>query len=220
MRTGNKIFFVLAAVTILAGVIIYLEAASYQKTAKITTGTVFNIGLSQHEIHYTSDDGVKRVYKGAHGSSKGWHYRDGDLVKVFYKADNPDKMRISDGIKTGKNIVKIGFIMLLFNLLLLYFDRKRRKLENSFKTTGRKLEVQIVKMGIDTSISINRKNPYYVDCQWTDPATGRDYKHTIRYIWKDPQTILAGRNTIDVYMDAANPEKYFLDISFFGAAAK
>ena len=220
MKTGNKIFFVLCAITIIAGAIIYLEASIYQKKSKITDGTVINTGLSNYEIHYTSDDGVERIYKGNHGSSKGWNYHDGDIVKVFYKADNPDKMRFSEGVRFGKKVVKIGVIMLLFNLFLVYTDRKRTKSENSFKTTGKKLQAQIVNIGTDTSISVLRKNPFFVDCKWTDPNTGREFTHTIRYIWKDPKMLLAGRDSIDVYIDPDNLDKYFLDISFLGAAAK
>jgi hypothetical protein len=220
MKSGNKIFFVLCALTIIVGFIIYLEASIYQKKSKITDGTVINTGISSYEIHYSSDDGVKRVYKGNHGSSKGWHYHDGDIVKVFYKADNPDKMRYSDGVRFGRKVVIIGIIMLLSNLLLVYSNRKRTKLENNFKTTGRKLEARILKMDIDTTITVLRKNSFYVDCSWTDPTTGREYAHTIRNIWKDPRMLLAGRNSIDVYIDTNDPDKYFLDISFLGAAAK
>jgi len=220
MKTGNKIFFVLSALTILAGIIIYVEAASYRKNAKITDGKVINTGISSYEVHYTSDDGVERVYKGNHGSSKGWNYHDGDIVKVFYKADIPDKMRFSDGVRFGRKVLIIGTIMLLSNLLLVYSDRKRTKSDNSFKANGRKLEAQIVKTGTDTSITIYRKNPFFVDCKWSDPDTGKEYTHTIRYIWKDPKILLAGRDNIDVYVDTNNPDKYFLDISFLGTAAK
>ncbi len=220
MKTGNKIFFVLCALTIIVSAIIYLEASIYQKKAKITDGTVINTGISSYEIHYTSEDGVERVYKGNHGSSKGWSYHDGDVVKVFYKADNPDKMRYSDGVRFGRKVVIIGIIMLLSNLLLVYSNRKRTRLENNFKANGRKLEAQIVNTGTDTSITIQRKNPFFVDCKWTDPATGREYTHTIRYIWKDPKILLAGRESVDVYVDRNDPDKYFLDISFLGAAAK
>jgi hypothetical protein len=219
MKTGNKILFVLCAIAIIAGVIIYFEASAFQKTAKTSVGTVVNSSLSRYEIKFISDDGVERTYYGIHGS-KGRKRRDGESVKVFYKADNPDVIRISDGVKTGKNVVKIGIVMLLFNILSVYFDRKRTRSQNSFKTTGRKVEAEIVRIDADMTLTIMKKNPYYVDIKWVDPMTGREYYHTIRYIWEDPKTLLAGRNKIDVYMDRNDPEKYFMDIEFLGAAAK
>jgi hypothetical protein len=219
MKTGNKIFFVLCAITIIAGVLIYLEASDFQKTAKVTVGTVANSSLSRYEIQYTSDDGIERIYKGIH-SSKGRIYHNGEKLKVFYKIDNPDNMRITDGVKSGKKVVKIGIIMILFNLLSVYSDRKKTKSENNFKTTGRKVEAQIMKVDKDTTVTIQRKNPYCIDCRWVDPITGKEYTHTIRYVWKDPEILLAGRNSIDVYIERNDPEKYFMDISFLGVGAK
>jgi len=50
--------------------------------------------------------------------------------------------------------------------------------------------------------------------------SGREYLHTIKNIWDEPKVLLAGRNTIDVYIDRNDPEKYFMDIEFLGPAAK
>jgi hypothetical protein len=219
MKSGNKILFVLCAIAIAIGVWIYLEAKSFQKTTKVTVGIVANSSLSRYEIKYTADDGIERIYKGIH-SSKGRTYHNGDKLKVFYKTDNPDNMRITDGVRSGKKVIKIGIIMVLFNLLSVYFDRKKTKSENIFKTTGRKVEAQILKIDKDMTLTIQSKNPYFIDCRWVDPITGKEYTHTIRYVWKDPKILLGERNSIDVYIDRNDPEKYFMDISFLGAAAK
>jgi hypothetical protein len=219
MKSGNKILFVLSAIAIAIGLGIYLEAKAFQKTAKIAQGTVSNSSLSHYEIRYTSDDGVERIYKGIH-SSKGRTYHDGDKLKVFYKTDNPDNMRITDGVRSGKKVVKIGIIMVFFNLISVYFDRKKTKSEYHFKTTGRKVEAQILKIDTDMTITVLKKNPYCIDCKWVDPMTGKEYTHTIRYVWKDPKILLAGRNSIDVYVDRSDPENYFMDISFLGAGAR
>jgi hypothetical protein len=219
MKPGNKILFVLCAIALAAGVIIYLEASAFQKTAKVTKGYVSGTSLSRFEIKYFSDDGKERIYAGNHGG-KGRRYHDGEEIKVYYQIDNPDKARISDGKKGGKKVVFWGFILLLFNLLSVSQDKKRNKSENYFKTTGRKVEAQILKTDIDMSTTIMKKNPYYIDCKWVDPMTGKEYTHTIRYVWTDPKTLLAGRNGIDVYIDRNDPEKYFMDIAFLGEAAK
>jgi hypothetical protein len=218
MKPGNKILFVLCGITIAAGVAIYLEASSFQKTAKITQGVIANSTLSRYEVKYTSDDGVERTDYRTH-SSKGGTYHNGDKVKVLYQIANPDKCRISDGKKSGKKVVFWGFIIFLVNLLSVYHLGKKDKTENNFKTTGRKVEAQILKIEIDMTITILKKNPYYIDCKWVDPITGKEYTHTIRYIWTDPKTLMAGRNTIDVYIDRNSPEKYFMDIAFLGDSA-
>ncbi|GEM_PF-2144656 len=220
MNTGTKILFVICAIVITAGVVIYFEASAYQKKAKITQGTVVNSGFSTYEIKYTSDDGVERTYLGRHPIKGSRKRHNGDKVKVFYLIDNPDKCRTSDGKKGGKKTVFWGSVLLLFNIYMVYTNRKRARTSNSFKTTGRKVEAQILKIDIDMETTIMNKHPYYIFCQWADPMTGREYTHTIRYIWEEPRTLLAGRKTIDVYIDRNDPEKYFMDIEFLGPAAK
>lgn len=219
MKSGNKILFVLCAIAAVIGVIIYLEASAFQKSARIVQGTVVNSRLSTYEIRYTSSDGIERTHKGTQ-SSKGRKYRDGEIIKVFYSIDNPDKSRISDGVKGGKKVLFWVFILLLFNLFSAYQGRKKDKSENSFKTTGRKVEAQILKIDTDLTITVMEKHPYCIDCKWVDPMTGREYAHTIRYVWADPHTLLAGRNSLDVYIDRKDPEKYFMDIGFLGEVAR
>ncbi len=219
MKPGNKILFVLCAIGIAAGVYIWLEAKSFQKTAKVTVGTVINSGLSRYEIRYTSDDGIERIYKG-NQSSKGRTHHNGDEIKVFYKTADPDTVRISDGVKSGKKMVFYISLLLLFNVYSVYQDKKRNKSENIFRTTGRKAEAQILKTDIDMAVNIQGKNPYSIDCSWVDPITGREYTRTLRYIWQDPKILLAGRSSIDVYIDRNDPEKYFMDISFLGEGVR
>jgi len=219
MNTGTRILFVICAITIIAGVAIYFEASAYQKKSKIAVGTVVNSRISYFDIKYTSDDGVERIYNGR-SSSKGHHYLDNEKVKVFYLIDNPDKIRISDGKKGGKKVVFWGFVLLSFNLFMVYTNRKRAKISNNFKTTGRKVEAQILKIDIDMETTVMNRHPYYILCEWVDPMSGRKYLHTIKYIWDEPMVLLAGRKTIDVYIDRNDPEKYFMDIEFLGPAAK
>jgi hypothetical protein len=219
MNTGHKILFVICAITIIAGVAIYFEASAYQKKSKIAVGTVVNSRISYFDIKYTSDDGIERIYNGR-SSSKGHHYHDNEKVKVFYLIDNPDKIRISDGKKGGKKVVFWGFVLLLFNLFMVYTNRKRAKISNSFKATGRKVEAQVLRTDFDPEHSVFKKIPYCIDIKWSDPMTGKEYAHTIRYVWEDPRTLLAGRKTIDVYIDRNDPDKYFMDIEFLGPAAK
>lgn len=219
MKTGNIILFVLSAITIAIGVTIYLEASSFQKTARLTVGTVVNSSLSRYEIKYTSEDGIERTIKRTH-SSKGGKFRNGDKIKVFYQIADPDKTHTSDGKKGGKKVVFWGGILLLFNLVSIYFGKKKDNTESYFKTTGRKVEAQILKIDIDMETTIMKKNPYYIHCKWTDPMTGKEYRHTIKYIWQDPETLLEGRRSIDVYIDRKDPEKYFMDIAFLGESAK
>ncbi len=153
-------------------------------------------------------------------SQKNNKHSEGDKLKVFYRIDNPDKARITDGKKGGKKIIIIAIIMLLLDLILIYQSSARNKSAIKFKTTGRKVAAEIIDIGTDMNITFRKMHPYLVNCRWVDPITAKEYTHTIKNIWKDPAPLLAGRNTIDVYIDRENPEKYFMDTEFLGDIAR
>ena len=92
MNRGNIILLVICLIGIAVGAAIYLEASAYQKTAKVTEGTVVSSEITYYYVQYITDDGAERSYKGRHGKPK--KYYTGDKVKVFYQADNPDKPRM------------------------------------------------------------------------------------------------------------------------------
>jgi hypothetical protein len=213
MNQGTKILLVLCLIAMVAGVAVYFEASAFQKKAKVTEGIVANSRISSYHVIYTSDDGVEHDM---HISTKSHSHHDGDKIKVFYRIDNPEKARITDGIRGGKKIVIIAFVMLLFDLYMIYTNKKRIRVSENFKTNGRKVQAEIASVEIDNNITIRDKHPYNINCKWVDPVTGKEYTHTIKNIWKDPASLLAGRNSIDVYIDRENPELYFMDTEFLG----
>jgi hypothetical protein len=217
MNKGNIILLVLCILSIVAGIAVYFEASAFQKKAKVTEGIVdYKLG-SSYRIKYTSDNGVEHTLQGSQKNNK---HHEGDKIKVFYRIDNPDKARITDGKKGGKKILIIAIVMLLFDLYLIYTNRKKIKVSDNFKTTGRKVEAEITSVEIDNNTTIMKKHPYLINCKWVDPVTGKEYTHTIINIWKDPAPLLAARKTIDVYIDREDSEKYFLDTEFLGDTAR
>lgn len=213
MNKGTKILLVLCLVTIIAGIAVYFEASAFQKKAKVTEGIVENSRISNFHVIYTSDDGVKHDL---YVSRKNNRLKDEEKIKVFYRIDNPDNARITNGKKGGKKIIIIAFVMLLFDFYMIYKNKKNIRISNYFKTNGRKIQAEITSVEIDNNITIQNKHPYSILCNWIDPFTGKEYAHTIKHIWKDPTPLLAGRNTIDVYIDREYPEKYFIDTEFLG----
>jgi len=218
MKLGNKLLFVICAIAIVTGIIIYFEASSFQKSARITEGIIVNSDITYYYVQYTSDDGVERTFRGA--QKKNGKRRENEKVKIFYQSDNPDKARVTDGVKGGRKVIIFSVLLLVVNIVSVYQDKSRNKSAVKFRESGRKMEAEILKIDKDTSITIKREHPYLIDTRWIDPFTGKEYTHTIKYVWKDPKTLLEGRNTIDVYIDRDNPDKYFMDIAFLGDIAR
>jgi hypothetical protein len=217
MNKGTIILLVLCLLTIVTGIAVIYEASAYQKKAKVTEGIVADRRTSSYHVIYKSDDGAEHNLR---VSAKNNKRREGDKIKVFYRIDNPDKARITDGKKGGKKIIIIAIVMLLFDFYMIYTNRKNIRISDNFKTNGRKVQAEITSVEIDNNTTIRKKHPYNINCKWIDPITGKVYTHTIKYIWKEPASLLAGRNTIDVYIDREDPEKYFMDTGFLGDIAR
>jgi hypothetical protein len=217
MNKGTKILLVLSLIGIVAGIAVYFEASEFQKKAKVTEGIVENRRISSFHVIYSSDDGVKHDL---YISQKNNRLNDGDKVKVFYRMDNSTNARINDGKKGGKKIVIISIVLLLFDFFMMYNNRRNMRISDNFKNNGRKVKAEILSVDIDITTTILRKHPIIIKCKWNDPITGKEYIHTLRYIWNHPDPPVAGHNTIDVYIDRENPDKYFIDTDFPGLLLK
>jgi len=215
MNKGSTVFLVTSLVIIIVGIGIYFEASAFQKKCKLTSGVVTSRNVSYYFVTYTTNDGVVRTYK---ANQPGKHrYYEGAKFKVFYVADSPDKVRLHDG-RIGGRITFISGVFLL--ALTIYSTRKekaKKKLSDESKASGRKVEAEITSVETDFTITILEKHPWVIRCRWTDPITGKEYKHNIDQIWQDPTPYLNGRKTIDVYIDRINPESYYLDMEFLAA---
>jgi hypothetical protein len=113
MEKGNKIILVLGILAIAAGVFVIFEASSFQKKAVLTEGKVVWVLGSSFKIQYFTDDGTEKIYR---GSGKTHGFREGNNVSVWYRADNPDRVRLSDGKKGAKTLFIIGIVCILLGI--------------------------------------------------------------------------------------------------------
>jgi hypothetical protein len=117
MEQGNKIILVLGILAIAAGVLIRIEAASFLKKAITTEGKVVHVLGSSYRIQYFTGDGTEKTYR---GSGKTHGFREGNSVKVWYKADNPNRVRLSDGKKGSKTVFIAGIVCILLGIYPLF----------------------------------------------------------------------------------------------------
>ncbi len=94
METGNKIILVLGILAIATGVFLRFNYASYLKKATLTEGKVVHVLGSSYKIQYFTGDGTEKTHQ---GSGKTHGYREGNTVKVWYRNDKPERIRLSDG---------------------------------------------------------------------------------------------------------------------------
>jgi hypothetical protein len=121
MEQGNKIILVLGILAIAAGVFVRFEASSFQKKAVPTEGKVVHVIGSSYKIQYFTDDGTEKIYQ---GSGKTHGFREGNSVRVWYRADKPERVRFSDGKKGAKTLFIAGTVCLLLGIYPLFMKKK------------------------------------------------------------------------------------------------
>lgn len=121
MQKGNKIILVLGILAIVAGVMVRLEASKFQEKAVQTEGKVVHVIGTSYKIQYFTKDGTEKIYQ---GSGKTHGYREGNITQIWYRADNPDRVRLSDRKKESKTIFIVGVICILLGIYPLFSKKK------------------------------------------------------------------------------------------------
>ena len=121
MEQGNKIILVLGILAIAAGVFVIFEASSFQKKAKHTEDKVVHVLGSSYKIQYFTEDGTEKIYQ---GSGKTHGFREGNIVRVWYRTDNPDRVRFTDGKKGAKALFIAGIACILLGIYPLLLKKR------------------------------------------------------------------------------------------------
>ena len=122
MQQGNKLILAFGILAIAAGIFIWFEASSFQKKATMTEGKVVYVMGSTFRIQYVTEEGIEKIKQ---VSQKNNRRREGEKTNVWYLTDNPDKVRISDGMRGGRIVFIAGVFTVLLGIYPL-FDRKKR----------------------------------------------------------------------------------------------
>jgi uncharacterized membrane protein HdeD (DUF308 family) len=121
VETGNKIILVLGILAIAAGIFVFFEASSFLEKATQTEGEVVHVIGTSYKIRYFTNDGTEKIYQ---GSGKRQGFRVGNSVKVWYRNDNPDKARLTDGKKGARILFIAGIVCILMGVYPLFLKRK------------------------------------------------------------------------------------------------
>jgi hypothetical protein len=138
----------------------------------------------------------------------------GDKVSIWYDKMNPQKITFGDSVSYNMRGVIIGGLLFLFGLYyFIRFSLNDRSVKKLIKT-GRKISTEFVSVDRNEKYNMGDKNPWVIKCRWVDEKDNREYLFRSKDYTIDPAPYLEGLANIDVYIDAADPCKYYMDASF------
>ena len=105
----------------------------------------------------------------------------------------------------------MGAAFSLAGLGLLLSDLRRRALLRRAYEGGNYVMAQIADVNAQRNVNMNGRNPFMVECHYTDPATGIVHVYYSRYLYVDVSDLLQA-DQVPVYIDRMNEKIGFVDI--------
>lgn len=148
-------------------------------------------------------------------------YRVGETVPVLYLESAPFQARLDSFFSLwGAGVVlgPLGAIFLVVGGLMIIVPRMQAQSDDRLKHEGVAVDADLQGVGLNTTVTVNGRNPFRITAQWQDPATSRVYVFVSRNIWFDPSKYITGKS-VRVFIAPNNPKKYYIDLSFLPALA-
>ena len=166
-------------------------------------------------VKFLTTDGKEITFKSGTGSNPAG-FKLGDKVEVYYSANEPSKAEINTFFRLWFLTVLLlgmGTVFSAIPGLFLLVTLRKRKLKRWLEQFGQRVGAQVTGVTLNSSYSVNGRNPYVINAQWQNPATGLVHTFCSDNIWFDPSQFLTEKN-IQVLVDLKDPEKYVIDLSF------
>jgi len=207
LMLAGALFLVIALVSVSRSVSIKKNGVQAQGTVISKSGKK---GLSTVTVSFDTPDGKNVTAK----AGKREFVSTGDKVIIWYDRANPQKIDFGDTIGYNMRGVFAGglFFILGFYYFIRYsiMDIKNKKLISS----GQKIAAEFVSVDRNEKYNMGDNNPWLIKCKWIDNRNSREYYFVSKDFTLDPVPYLNGRYHLDVFIDPADPARYFMDTSF------
>ncbi len=232
MKTLAIIKYVFAAIgaAMLAGAFFwYGNTKAFIGQALRTEGTVLELVRSRSSdsttyhpvVHFQSQDGTPVEFTSSSGSNPP-SYATGEKVNVLYLADAPENAKINGFFSLWGGPLVIGGIGSVFFLIgagIVLAGLLKGRREEYLRMHGTPVSTEFQSVEQNTSVALNGRHPFCVFTQWHNPVTAEVHVFQSKNVWFDPSDYIQQKQ-ITVFIDAANPKKYLVDLSFLPKLAQ
>jgi hypothetical protein len=201
---------------------LYLRDSSFAEGAVHAQGTVVEMAASSDSDGYSYTPVVE--FRDADGSphrfassvsSNPPRYSTGETVAVIYPPDAPDNAKIDEFLERFFLVAVFGGLGTLFSAIgggLLFHVVRKNRIAGQLRASGMPIQAKVTEFYLDTSLTVNGRNPWRVVCQAVHPATGQMQSFRSEALWAYPNTDLAGRE-VRVFVDPAHPDRHLVDMT-------
>ena len=224
----SSIFLVLGCGALAASVFLGTSTSSFLKEATMVSGKIVrverrrdshNANMYAPVVSFQTPDGQKHEFTGqVWTSSRSWN--EGQSLAVLYRPSDPSDARLDSFFQLWFGVLLTGFIGLVFGAVggTLLFKQILRKKEIAWlRQNGATIQGKVVSVGLNASVRIQGRCPFVIECQWTDPRSGKVYVSLSDDLWFNP--IQSGHvqvgEELQIYYNARDPKRSWVDIARF-----
>ncbi len=226
-KTATLIFKTLSNLGIIMLLIagyLYFKSVEFKKNAFKTTGLIVEL------VNHKSSTNKKRLFAPkvcyyiaskqyfylSKTSTSNPLYKVGKKIIVYYDPKNIRNVEL-EGLSSYSGILftgGLGLLYILFGIIPLYLQKRKQEKNVWLRQNGRKIQAHFEGVILKKVYQVNRKSPYIITAQFLDILNNKVYNFKSEDIWYDPKSYIQNNKTINVFVDANNYKKYYVDISF------
>jgi len=220
--TIKYLFTAVGAVAIVLAAVLYAHTRSFLAHAAHTDGTVIRLEPVRSNDGTTYRPIVRFVYQGrqieftSYSSSNPPAFGEGQRVPVAYLESDPYSAKIETFFSLyGASVILSGMggVFFAIGAGIIFFQVRTQRTDDELRHEGMPITTVYQSVAINNSLAINGRHPFKVLTQWLDPATSEVHVFESHNLWFDPAQFIKQKE-ITVYVDRANPNKYYMDLSF------
>jgi hypothetical protein len=216
-----KIACLIAALAALVFVIItsrtIIKSVWIQMNGVVVESTVLHVSTFTNKSPFRSVTVSFKTPDGSQVTAKAsslQHLSSGNMIKIWYNPADPQEIDFGDDNSYNmRGFVISGLLFVFFVFFLIRYSLKD-KANKKLISSGKKIPAEFVSVDRNEKYRMGDKNPWVIKCKWTDDRNNKDYYFLSKNYTVDPAQYLKGRNHIDVFIDPADPGKYYMDTSF------
>jgi hypothetical protein len=215
LKTPILILILVSAIFISIPLVSISKSVRLRKEGVFTESTVADRsarskGLSKVTVTFITTEGNQVTAK----ATKRYYVSVGDKVMIYYDPADPQKIDFGDTIGYNMRGVYAGGFLFLLGLFFFIRQLKADNLKKQLIRSGMKIAAEFVSVSRNDKYRMGYKNPWIINCKWTDNRDNKVYYFQSKDYTIDPVPYLEGKSHIDIYIDPAAPGKYFMDNSF------
>lgn len=217
----QRIFAGIGLLTAGGGIWMAVNQSRFIAAATQVEGSV--IELSVDEVYYPIytyefPPGQKQVVRSSSGSNPP-SYSVGEKVKVYVDPAKPMSGEIAGFMNLWFGPLFMGAFGLIFGSIgfgMMASSARKNRLREFLLRNGEKVTAEITEVALNTSLTVNGRNPYRVHAQYRKGSEIHLFES--ENLWFDPKPYLE-RETVEVYCMPNRYKDHWMDLRFLPTLA-